>query len=51
MQAFDSLAEEKVEPEDSLMEGVAMWPIDTENMRAAGAFLEIGDVMLRELLA
>ena len=33
------------------MEGVAMWPIDTEDMRAAGAFLEIGDVVLGELLA
>jgi hypothetical protein len=51
LQAFDSLAEEKVESEDSVMEGVAMRPIDTEDMRAAGAFLEIGDVVLGELLA
>jgi hypothetical protein len=33
------------------MERVAMGPIDTENMRAAGAFLEIGDVVFGELLA
>ena len=51
MQAFGGLAEEKVQPEDSVMEGVAMWPIDTENMRAAGTFFEIGDVVLGELLA
>ena len=51
MQAFDSLVEEKVEPKDSVMKGVAMRPIDTEHMRAAAAFFEIGDVVLRELLA
>ena len=51
MQAFSGLVEEKIQTEDSVMEGVAMRTIDTEDMRTAGAFLEIGDVVLRELLA
>ena len=51
MQAFGSLVEEKVQSDDSVMQGVAMRPIDTEDMRATGAFLEIGDVVLRELLS
>ena len=51
MQAFSGLVEEKIQPEDSVVEGVAMRTIDTEDMRTAGAFLEIGDVVLGELLA
>ena len=51
MKAFGSLIEEKVEPDDSVMEGVTMRPIDTEDLRATGSFLEIGDVVFRELLA
>lgn len=33
------------------MEGVALRCIDTEDLRAAGAFLKISDVMLGKLLA
>ena len=33
------------------MERVAMRPIDPEDMRATGAFLEIGNVMFRKLPA
>lgn len=51
MKAFGSLIEEKVEPEDSIVEGVTMRPIDTEDLRATGSFLEIGDVVLGKLLA
>jgi hypothetical protein len=51
LQAFSGLVEEKIQPKDSVMEGVAMRPIDTEDVRAAGAFLEVGDVVLGELLA
>lgn len=51
MQAFYSLVEEKVQPDDSVMEGMAMRPIDPEDMGAAGAFFEIGEVVFGELLA
>ena len=51
MQAFGSLVEEKVQSDDGVMQGVATRPIDTEDMRAIGAFLKIGDVVLRELLS
>ena len=51
MQDFSGLVEEKIQSEDSVVEGVAMRTIDTEDMRTAGAFLEIGDVVLGELLA
>ena len=51
MQALNSVVEEKVQSDDCVMEGVAMRPIDTKDMRAAGAFLEIGDVVFGELLA
>jgi hypothetical protein len=42
---------EKVKPDDSVMEGVTMRPIDTEDLCATGSFLEIGDVMFGKLLA
>lgn len=51
MKAFGSLIEEKVEPEDSVMKGVTMRPIDTEDVCATGSFLEIGDVVFGKLLA
>lgn len=51
MQPFGSLVEQQVQTDDRIMEGVAMRPIDTKDMRAAGAFLEIGNVMFGELLA
>lgn len=51
MKAFGSLIHEKVEPENSVMKGMTMRPIDTEDLRATGSFLKIGDVMLGKLLA
>ena len=51
MKAFDSLIEEKVESEDSVMKGMTMRPIDTEDVCATGSFLEIGDVVFGKLLA
>ena len=51
MKAFGRLIEEKVKPDDSVMEGVTMRPIDTEDLCATGSFLEIGDVMFGKLLA
>jgi hypothetical protein len=51
LKAFGGLIEEKVKPDDSVMEGVTVRPIDTEDLCATGSFLEIGDVMLRKLLA
>ena len=51
MKAFGGLIEEKVKPDDSVMEGVTVRPIDTEDLCPTGSFLEIGDVMLGKLLA
>ena len=51
MKAFGGLIEEKVKPNDSVMEWVTVRPIDTEDLCATGSFLEIGDVMLGKLLA
>jgi energy-converting hydrogenase Eha subunit G len=51
VEGLRSLAEEKVEPEDSVMKGVTMRPIDTENLRTTGSFLRIGDVVFGKLLA
>jgi len=51
LKAFVGLIEEKVKPDDSVMEGVTVRPIDTEDLCATGSFLEIGDVMLGKLLA
>ena len=51
MKAFGGLIEKKVKPDDSIMEGVTVRPIDTEDLCATGSFLEIGDVMLGKLLA
>lgn len=51
MQAFGRLIEEKIEPNDSVMEGMTMRPIDTEDLRPTGSFLEIGDVVFGKLLS
>lgn len=51
MKVFGCLVEEKVEPDDSVMEGVALRPIDTEDLCTTGSFLEIGDVVFGKLLA
>ena len=51
MKAFGRLIEEKVKPDDSVMEGVTVRLIDTEDLCATGSFLEIGDVMFGKLLA
>ncbi len=51
MKGIGGLIEEKVEPDDSVMEGVTMRPIDTEDLCATGSFLEIGDVVFGKLLA
>ena len=51
MKAFGGLIEEKVEPNDSVMEGVTVRPIDTEDLSATGSFREIGDVVFGKLLA
>ena len=51
MEVFVRLIAEKIEPDDSVMERVTMWPIDTEDLCAAGSFLEIGDVVFGKLLA
>lgn len=51
MKVLGRLIEKKVEPEDRVMEGVTMRPIDTEDLCAAGSLLEIGDVVFGKLLA
>ena len=51
LKVFCGLIEEKVEPDDSVMEGVTMRPIDTEDLCATGSFREIGDVVFGKLLA
>jgi hypothetical protein len=51
LKAFGGLIEEKVKPDNSVMEWVTVRPIDTEDLCATGSFLEIGDVMLGKLLA
>lgn len=51
MEVFGRLVEEKVQPDDSVMEGMTVRPIDAEDLRATGSFLEIGDVVFGKLLA
>jgi hypothetical protein len=51
LKAFGCLIEEKVKPDDSVMERVTVRPIDTEDLCATGSFREIGDVMFGKLLA
>jgi hypothetical protein len=50
LKTFSRLIEEKVEPNDGIMEWMTLGPIDTEYLRAMGSVLNIGDVVLRELL-
>ena len=51
MKVFCCLLEKKVEPDDSIMEGVTMRPIDTKDLCPTGSLREIGDVMFGKLLA
>ena len=51
MKVFGRLIAEKVKPDDSVMERVPVRPIDTEDLRATGSFLEVGDVVFGKLLA
>jgi len=48
---FCCLIEEKIEPEDSIVQGMTMGIIDTKDLRAAGSLLEISDVVFGKLLA
>jgi hypothetical protein len=51
LEVFVRLIAEKIEPDDSVMEGVTVRPIDTEDLCATGSFLEVGDVVFWKLLA
>ena len=51
MEVFGRLIVEEVEPYDSVMKGMTVRPIDTEDLRATGSFLEIGDVVFGKLPA
>jgi len=51
LEVFVRLIAEKIEPNDSVMEGVTVRPIDTEDLCATGSFLEVGDVVFGKLLA
>ena len=51
MEVFVRLIAEKIEPDDGVMEGVTVRPIDTEDLCATGSFLEVGDVVFGKLLA
>jgi hypothetical protein len=51
VEVFVRLIAEKIEPDDSVMEGVTVRPIDTEDLCATGSFLEVGDVVFGKLLA
>jgi hypothetical protein len=49
LKVFCCLIEKKVEPDDSIMEGMTMRPIDTEDLRTTGSLREIGDVVFGKL--
>ena len=51
MKVFCCLIVEKVESDDRVMEWMTVRPIDTEDLRATGSFLKIGDVVFGKLLA
>ena len=51
MEVFGRMIAEKVEPDDHVMEGVTVRPIDTEDLCPTGSFLEIEDLMFGKLLA
>jgi energy-converting hydrogenase Eha subunit G len=50
LKVFSRLIVKKVESDDRVMEWMTVRPIDTEDLRAAGSFLEIGDVVFGKLL-
>jgi len=50
LEAFSRLIEEKVEPNDCVMEWMTLGPIDTKDLRPAGTLLNIADVVVGELL-
>jgi hypothetical protein len=51
LEVFVRLIAEKIEPDDSVMEGVTVRSIDTEDLCTTGSFLEVGDVVFGKLLA
>jgi hypothetical protein len=51
LKAFSRLIEEKVEPNDCVMEWMTVGPIDTEDLRPASSILHIGDEVPGELLS
>jgi len=51
LEVFRRLIVEKVEPDDRVMERMAVRRIDAKDLRAAGSFLEIGNVVFGKLLA
>lgn len=51
MEVFGRLIVEKVEDNDSVVEWMTVRPIDPEDLRATGSFLEIRDVVFGKLLA
>lgn len=50
MDVFCAPIEEKVKPNDHVMEGVTLRPIHTKDLRAAGAFREVGNMVFGKLL-
>ena len=51
MEVFVRLIANKIKSDDSVMEGMTVRPIDTEDLCATGSFLEVGDVVFGKLLA
>ena len=49
LEVFCCLLEKKIEPDDSIMKGMTMRPIDTEYLRTTGSFREIGYVVFGKL--
>ena len=50
MEVLRCLIVEKVEPNDRVVEWMTVRPIDTEDLRATGSFLEIRNVVFGKLL-
>jgi len=51
LKVFRRLIVKEVEPDDRVVEWMALRSIDPEDLRATGSFLEIGDVVFGKLLA
>lgn len=51
MEVFSRLIVEKVEDNDRVVEWMTVRSINSEDLRATGSFLEIGDVVFGKLLA